>query len=244
MSRSIAGDASIEALRTVTSSFEGAEERQGQIDMAHAIAETLAAGRSIIVQAGTGTGKSLGYLVPALLNGKKTVVATATKALQDQLNRNDLPLLSKHLGIDFSWAVIKGRNNYVCRQRINELNETAGQLEFEEVSGPTKREIETIVKWAGKTRTGDFEELPKVPSERARIAVSVSSDECPGKQKCPVGHDCFAEKARDAAAAADVIVVNLHIYGLHIASGGSLPLVPQTPHSGSTLPVEREEGID
>ena len=222
MSRSLAGDASIEALRTVTSSFEGAEERQGQIDMAHAIAETLAAGRSIIVQAGTGTGKSLGYLVPALLNGKKTVVATATKALQDQLNRNDLPLLSKHLGIDFSWAVIKGRNNYVCRQRINELSETAGQLEFEEVSGPTKREIETILTWAGKTRTGDFEELPRVPSERARIAVSVSSDECPGKQKCPVGNDCFAEKARDAAAAADVIVVNLHIYGLHIASGGSL----------------------
>ena len=161
MSRSLAGDASIEALRKVTSSFEGAEERQGQIDMAHSIAETLAAGRSIIVQAGTGTGKSLGYLVPALLNGKKTVVATATKALQDQLNRNDLPLLSKHLGIDFSWAVIKGRNNYVCRQRINELSETAGQLEFEEVSGPTKREIETIVKWAGKTRTGDFEELPR-----------------------------------------------------------------------------------
>ena len=106
MSRSLAGTASIEALRTVTSSFEGAEERQGQIDMAYAIAETLAAGRSIIVQAGTGTGKSLGYLVPALLNGKKTVVATATKALQDQLNRNDLPLLSKHLGIDFSWAVV------------------------------------------------------------------------------------------------------------------------------------------
>lgn len=222
MSRSLAGTASIEALRTVTSSFAGAEERQGQIDMAHAIAETLAAGRSIIVQAGTGTGKSLGYLVPALLNGKKTVVATATKALQDQLNRNDLPLLAKHLGIDFSWAVIKGRNNYVCRQRINELSETAGQLEFEEVSGSTKREIEAIVKWAGKTRTGDFEELPRVPSERARIAVSVSSDECPGKQKCPVGSDCFAEKARDAAAAADIIVVNLHIYGLHIASGGSL----------------------
>ena len=133
MSRSLAGDASIKALRTVTSSFEGAEERQGQIDMAHAIAETLAAGRSIIVQAGTGTGKSLGYLVPALLNGKKTVVATATKALQDQLNRNDLPLLSQHLGVDFSWAVIKGRNNYVCRQRINELSETSGQLEFEEV---------------------------------------------------------------------------------------------------------------
>ena len=87
MSGSLAARAAVEALRKVTSSFDGAEERQGQIDMSAAIAESLASGRSIIVQAGTGTGKSLGYLVPALLNGKKTVVATATKTLQDQLNR-------------------------------------------------------------------------------------------------------------------------------------------------------------
>ena len=222
MSGSLAGKAAIEALRKVTSSFEGAEERQGQIDMSHAIAENLAAGRSIIVQAGTGTGKSLGYLVPALLNGKKTVVATATKALQDQLDRNDLPLLEKHLGIDFTWAVVKGRNNYVCRQRINEFRDTSNQLEIEEVSSTTKKEIDSIVAWAGKTRTGDFEELPRVPSERARLAVSVSSDECPGRQKCQAGNDCFAEKARDAANTADVIVVNLHMYGLHVASGGAL----------------------
>ena len=222
MSGSIAGKAAIEALRRVTSSFEGAEERQGQLEMSHAIAENLAAGRSIIVQAGTGTGKSLGYLVPALLNGKKTVVATATKALQDQLDRNDLPLLEKHLGVDFTWAVVKGRNNYVCRQRVNELRDTSNQLEFEEVSGSTQKEIETILKWAAQTTTGDFEELPRVPSERARLAVSVSSDECPGRQKCQAGNDCFAERARDAANTADVIVVNLHMYGLHVASGGAL----------------------
>ena len=113
MSGSLAARAAVEALRKVTSSFDGAEERQGQIDMSAAIAESLASGRSIIVQAGTGTGKSLGYLVPALLNGKKTVVATATKTLQDQLHRNDLPLLAQHSGIDFTWAVIKGRSNYV-----------------------------------------------------------------------------------------------------------------------------------
>ena len=222
MTLSRAGNEAIAALKKVTSAFEGSEERQGQIDMSYAIAETLAAGRSIIVQAGTGTGKSLGYLVPALLNGKRTVVATATKTLQDQLNRNDLPLLAQHLGIDFSWAVVKGRSNYVCRQRINEFNDTSGQLEFDEVSSSTKKEIDQILKWASKTATGDFEELPRIPSERARIAVSVGSDECPGRNRCPVGSDCFAEKARDAASQADVIVVNLHLYGLHIASNGAI----------------------
>lgn len=139
MSGSLAARAAVEALRKVTSSFDGAEERQGQIDMSAAIAESLASGRSIIVQAGTGTGKSLGYLVPALLNGKKTVVATATKTLQDQLHRNDLPLLVQHLGIDFTWAVIKGRSNYVCKQRVNELSDKSAQLEFEELSGSYKR---------------------------------------------------------------------------------------------------------
>lgn len=222
MSGLLAARTAVEALRKVTSSFDGAEERQGQIDMAGAIAESLASGRSIIVQAGTGTGKSLGYLVPALLNGKKTIVATATKTLQDQLDRNDLPLLSKHLGIDFTWAVVKGRNNYVCQQRIAELSDKSDQLEFEEIAGSYKKEVEAIIKWSKRTTTGDFEELDQLPSERARMATSVSSDECPGRKNCPVGNSCFAEKVRDNAADADVVVVNLHLYGLHISSGGAI----------------------
>lgn len=217
-----AGKDAIEALRRVVSAFEGAEERQGQIDMAHAVAQSLDSGRSIIVQAGTGTGKSLGYLVPALLNGKRTVVATATKTLQDQLARHDLPLLQRHLGVDFTWAVLKGRNNYVCRQRIAELSDSSAQLEFEEISDGVKREIDSIIEWAARTRTGDFEELPRVPSERAKASVSVGSDECPGRNRCPFGEKCFAENAREAAANADVIVVNLHLYGLHVASNGAL----------------------
>ena len=216
------GNEAIEALRRVTSAFEGSEERQGQIDMSHAIAESLASGRNAIIQAGTGTGKSLGYLVPAILNGKKTVVATATKALQDQLNRNDLPLLQKHLGVEFSWAVVKGRSNYICLQRVKERKDTSGQLEFEETTDKVAKEIETLVTWAKKTATGDFEELARMPSEKARQAVSVAVDECPGRNKCPVGADCFAERARDAASAADVVVVNIHLYGTHIASGGNI----------------------
>lgn len=222
MTHTTPGHAALAALRTVTSSFEGSEERQGQMDMSHAIAESLASGRSIIVQAGTGTGKSLGYLVPAILHGKKTVVATATKALQDQLARNDLPLLQKHLGIDFTFAVVKGRSNYVCKQRILELNEKEDQLEFEDLRDSVKKEITELMRWANSTNTGDFEELPKLPSERAKMAVSVGLDECPGKNKCPSGDNCFAEQAREAAETADVIVANIHLYGNHIASGGNI----------------------
>lgn len=217
-----AGKQTIDALRRVTATFEGSEERQGQIDMSHAIAESLAAGRNAIVQAGTGTGKSLGYLVPAIVAGKKTVVATATKALQDQLNRNDLPLLQRHLGIDFEWAVVKGRSNYICLQRVRERTDSSNQLEFEETSDRVTKEIDELVAWARTTGTGDFEELPRLPSDRARQAVSVGVDECPGRNKCPVGADCFAERAREAAGSADVIVVNFHLYGNHIASGGNI----------------------
>ena len=222
MSGSLAGKEAIAALRQVTSSFDGAEERQGQIDMSHAIAESLASGRSIIVQAGTGTGKSLGYLVPAILSGETAVVATATKALQDQLNSNDLPLLKKHLGIPFTWAVVKGRSNYACLQRINERADKSAQLEFEETSDRVNKEIDELISWAKKTKTGDFDELPRIPSDRAKQAISVSTDECPGKSKCPVGTNCFAERARDAASTANVVVVNIALYGAHIASSGNI----------------------
>lgn len=222
MAPSTAGRAALDALQAVTSSFTGAEERQGQKEMSHAIAESLASGRSIIVQAGTGTGKSLGYLIPAILNGKKAVVATATKALQDQLARNDLPLLQETLDVDFTWAVVKGRSNYVCRQRIAELDSKEDQIEFEELRDSVKKEIDDIVSWSKRTDTGDFEDLEKLPSERARLAVSVGVDDCPGRNKCPLGSSCFAEIAREAAQSADVIVSNIHLYGAHIASGGNI----------------------
>lgn len=221
-----AGRAAIDALRRVVAAMPDAEERQGQIDMVHAVAEAVAAERSIIVQAGTGTGKSLGYLVPAILSGRRTVVATATKTLQDQLNRNDLPLLHDHLGTEFTWAVVKGRSNYVCLQRVGELQKDSAQPEFDEVAGRAraalKSELDSIATWAARTTTGDLEELPQNPSPRARSAVTVSPDECPGRTKCPAGDRCFAEKARAAADAADVIVVNLHLYGFDVASQGAI----------------------
>jgi len=222
MTRSVAGRAALDALHTVVAALPEAEERAGQDEMSYAIAESLAAGRSIIVQAGTGTGKSLGYLVPALMSGKKTVVATATKTLQDQLAKNDLPLLAGSIGLDFSWAVLKGRSNYLCVQRVKELDDKSNQLEFAETTSSVRREIEGILEWSRTTATGDIEEMPRTPSERARKAVTVGTDECPGRAKCPSGESCWAEHARAKAQSADVVVVNLHLYGLHVASGGAI----------------------
>ena len=192
------------------------------MEMSHAIAESLASGRSIIVQAGTGTGKSLGYLIPAILHGKKVVVATATKALQDQLARNDLPLLQETIGVDFTWAVVKGRSNYVCRQRIAELESKEDQIEFEEMRDSVKKEIEAVVVWSKRTDNGDLEEMDNQPGPQAKRAVSVGSEDCPGRNKCPFGSSCFYENAREAAQTADVVVTNIHLYGAHIASDGNI----------------------
>lgn len=222
MSTSAAGRAAIDALRNVVASLEGAEERQGQIDMAYTIAESIASGRSSIVQAGTGTGKSLGYLVPAILSGKKTVVATATKGLQDQLHQNDLPLLREQLDNEFTWAIIKGRSNYLCLQRIDELSQGDDQLFDTTLTPKVRREVDDIIAWSRTSTTGDLEEVPFAFSDSARRAVSVGVDECPGRNKCPNGGKCFAERARDAALESDITVVNLHLYGIHLASDGNI----------------------
>lgn len=222
MAGSRSGQAAIDALRVATSALENAEERQGQTDMTYAIAESLAAGRSIVVQAGTGTGKSLGYLIPAILTGKKTLVATATKALQDQLHHHDLPFLAETLDTSFTWSIVKGRNNYICLQRVNELQDDTEQLFDEELDERAQSELGQLFSWAKQTSTGDFEEVTFPTLESTRRLVSVGTDECPGKLKCPEGHRCFAERARDMANDADIVVVNLHLYGIHLASGGAL----------------------
>ena len=173
------------------------------------------------MQAGTGTGKTLAYLVPLVLSGRRVVVATATKALQDQLATKDLPFLDEHLPAPFDWAVLKGRSNYLCLQRLREVNESAdGQLELDGMASTTKAEIKRLARWAGESPTGDQAELDWAPSDNAWRSVSVGSDECPGADRCPLGQQCFAELARRRAGVADVIVVNTHLYGLHVASGG------------------------
>lgn len=199
------------------------EHRPQQVQMARAVAAAIDGHRHLVVQAGTGTGKSWGYLAPLVLAGTTTVVATATKALQDQLATKDLPYLQQHLGVPFEWAVLKGRSNYICMQRVREVQDNDnGQLELAEFAAVAKAEVRRLVSWAGSTDSGDQATLSWAPSDKAWQAVSVGSDECPGANRCPMGKVCFAELARQRAQAADVIVVNMHLYGLHVGTGGMI----------------------
>jgi len=244
MSESPAAD----LLRRVVSTLPAGEVRAGQVEMAEAVARALATGSHLAVAAGTGTGKSLAYLVPAVSSEKRVVVATATKALQDQLANKDLPLVARGLGRQVKWAVLKGRSNYLCRQRLHEL-ERLGEQQSLDVAGavvavgdaptedggrPTRgsarataarrvgEEVRRLAVWAGSTSSGDRAELEFEPSPAAWSSVSVTADECPGARRCPSGSECFAEAARANAAAADVVVANLHLLGAHLRSGGEV----------------------
>lgn len=221
-----AAGAALEALAAVTGALPTAEDRPGQREMAELVASSIEHGRHLVVQAGTGTGKTLAYLVPAITSGKRTIVATATKALQDQLANKDLPFLAAELealGHEVDYAVLKGRSNYVCLQRLREMSQPdTGQLELEEMSAVHKLEIKKIAEWAGDSRTGDQAEMEWAPSDAAWRSVSVGSDECPGAERCPMGDECFAELARRRAQVSDVVVVNTHLYGLHVGSGGAI----------------------
>ncbi len=211
------------ALAVATAALDNAEDRPGQREMARLVDDAITSGRHLVVQAGTGTGKTLAYLIPALTSGASVVVATATKALQDQLANKDLPFLAEHLDVDVDWAVLKGRSNYVCLQRLREMaNPDQAQLELDTMAVTTQAEIKKIADWAGSSGTGDQAELDWAPTDNAWRAVSVGSDECPGADRCPLGDPCFAEQARRRAAAADVVVVNTHLYGLNVASGGAI----------------------
>jgi ATP-dependent DNA helicase DinG len=207
----------------------GGEARPGQAQMAGAVAGAIATGRHLVVRAGTGTGKTLAYLVPAVLSGRTVVVATATRALQDQLAAKDLPFLERHLDQPFSWAVLKGRSNYACVQRLAELARRTGPAGAGDqlaLDGLAERadpdELAALATWASASPTGDRSELPVEPSEAAWGAISTGSRDCPGAARCPRGDRCFAEAARARAAEADVVVVNLHLYGLDLAADGAL----------------------
>jgi ATP-dependent DNA helicase DinG len=215
-----------EALGRVTARLPGGGEvRDGQLAMADAVAEAIGTSRHLSVAAGTGTGKSLAYLVPAVLSGKHVVVATATKALQDQLADKDIPLVGAAGLRPFSSSVLKGRANYLCRQRLGEsrLAGTQGVLGADDPApGERAAQVRQIFAWAERTATGDRAELETEPDQKLWSTLSVTADECPGAFRCPSGAQCFAERARAAAQAADVVVVNLHLLGADIASDGAV----------------------
>ncbi len=213
-----------ELLGKVTQALPGGgEARPGQVQMSKSVATTLEADDVLLVEAGTGTGKSLAYLTPIVADDRQAVIATATIALQSQLVDADLPMVAKALGRDVSVALLKGRRNYLCRQRLAELERAKRDEQLQLLGGRNPdRHLEAVVEWAEDTVSGDREELDPSPPSDVWSAVSVGADECPGAAKCPSGDQCFSEQARQRAMAADVIVTNHHYYGLNIASGGML----------------------
>jgi ATP-dependent DNA helicase DinG len=216
----------------------GGEERPGQIQMAEAVARAMASAEHLLVQAGTGTGKSLAYLVPALLHQRRVVVATATLALQHQLVARDIPALltaAEHVlpassagpSGRPSYAVLKGRSNYACLHRIREgVPDDQGVL-VELPAGSTGSEVLALRDWAEQEAQnqgpGDRDSAPK-HTERVWRQVSVSHRECLGAAKCPFGQECFAERARERAIQARLVVTNHSLLAIDAIEG--VPMIP------------------
>lgn len=184
--------------------ISGFAPRVQQQTMAEAVGAALAETSTLIVEAGTGTGKTFAYLLPALLSGQKVIVSTGTKTLQDQLYHRDLPTLRNALGVTARVALLKGRANYLCLHRLE-------NAEFEPRRRPQQGELHLIRAWSGRTRHGDIAELAELP-EAAPIWPQVTStaENCLG-QECPRCNDCFVIKARRNAQEADLLVVNHHL---------------------------------
>ncbi|MFI6645110.1 ATP-dependent DNA helicase [Streptomyces sp. NPDC050504] len=213
----------------------GGTERPGQVTMAEAVAEAVDDNAHLLIQAGTGTGKSLGYLVPALAHGERVVVATATLALQRQLVERDLPrtvdALHPLLRRRPQYAMLKGRSNYLCLHRLHEgvpQEEDEGLFDQFEAAAPSSKlgqDLLRIRDWSDETETGDRDDLTPGVSDRAWAQSSVTSRECLGATKCAYGAECFAEAARERAKLADVVVTNHALLAIDAIEGA--PVLPQ-----------------
>lgn len=209
--------ATVELLDAAVAALGGAR-REGQVRMSTAVTSALEKERHLAVQAGTGTGKSLAYLVPAFRHAQETgstvIVSTATLALQRQLVERDLPRLAEalepHLAKKPTFAIMKGRSNYVCLNKVSRASELESEEALLDADSPSAlgRHVQRVYEWAENTDTGDREDLePGVP-DLAWRQVSVTSAECLGATRCPHGEDCFAELARRRAADVDIVVTN------------------------------------
>ena len=210
----------------------GGQERPGQIAMAEAVVAAMEQRRHLLVQAGTGTGKSLAYLVPALLHHHRVVVATATLALQHQLVERDIPALfeaaKEQLGEKVTYAVLKGRSNYACLHRVREgVPDDQGAL-VELPEGSAGAEVVTLREWieeqASQGGTGERDHAPR-HTDRIWRQVSVSHRECLGAAKCPYGTECFAERAKERAARSQLIVTNHSLLAIDAVEG--VPMIPE-----------------
>lgn len=233
-------DVSVSALLGVAVAALGGSERRGQVEMAGAVERAFETGEHLVVQAGTGTGKSLAYLVPAIVRAvtddAPVVVSTATIALQRQLVDRDLPRLADSLAGALPrrprFALLKGRRNYLCLNKIH--NGAAGgepddERPQEELFDPVAvsalgRDVQRLTAWASTTESGDRDDLkPGVP-DRSWSQVSVSARECLGVARCPFGAECFSERARGRAGAADIVVTNHALLAIDaVAESAVLP---------------------
>lgn len=234
----------LELLDDVVRAIPGGEDRPQQRQMVEAVEAAFREGHHLAVQGPTGVGKSVAYLLPAIAaaaDGRRTVVVTSSKALQDQLARTDLPFLEDALDVEFRAAVLKGRSNYVCQAAVDETLVRLGAVSEQqrldlpggnqsdgagpppgEFVGPLRVEVERLVEWAGTTTSGEIGDLDPPPEDGAWSAVSVGPGECVGAAKCARAEDCFSEQARADAADADIVVVNAHLYAAHLQSGRQL----------------------
>ncbi|AKT41392.1 ATP-dependent DNA helicase [Chondromyces crocatus] len=196
----------------LASALERYEEREGQLAMASAVERALAGDRVLLCEAGTGTGKTLAYLVPAILSGRKVVVSTATKALEDQIYTKDLPLIAQNLGLNPQAALVKGLGNYLCLRRYNELRNSpeAGRSEV-------RRALPLIEAWAKETETGDVAELVSLAEgDPIWREVSSSSDTRLGSS-CEYNEACFVTSMRREAEEARLLIVNHHLFFADLA---------------------------
>ena len=216
-----------EALDAAVTAIGGAP-REGQIEMAEAVANALTDRHHLMVQAGTGTGKSLAYIIPPLVHGRKVLVATATLALQRQLVERDLPAvvpaLEKVLGREITYAIYKGVGNYICLQKMNSEEPDADGEIMLGISS-LEKDAKRLHEWARKPGvSGDRDDAPEV-DRRVWAANSVSGRECVGADKCAFGQQCFAANAKGKAQTADVVVTNHTLLAIEIVD--SHPILPE-----------------
>lgn len=194
------------------------EPRPQQVAMARAVAETLASGGTLLVEAGTGTGKTLAYLIPALWRRQKAVISTGTKALQDQLADHDVPIAAAAVGQPITWCVMKGRQNYLCLLRHEQTEPS--------LLGEDRAALRAIAEWRETTETGDRAELHWMADDDPLWkSLSVSAEQCLGAS-CPRFDPCFLTRLKRRAAAADVVIVNHALFFADLALG---------PHAGGSI---------
>ena len=190
----------------LSSALDGFEARQAQLDMAAAVADVFAEGGILLAEAGTGTGKTLAYLVPAILSRQRVLVSTGTKNLQEQIFFKDLPVLKDTLGVPFTATYMKGRGNYLCLHRFEALKHGPAIHSREEALA-----IECIDEWSRETETGDRAEMDDLPEDLPLWPeIAATSENCIGAD-CPQFNDCFVTKMRQRAAESDVVIVNHHL---------------------------------